>query len=170
MEKNQKIIIFSGADKSGKSTIAKALSADLNIPVFKVQRNKYLWDPMVSLIYGTEMVTQFIEQSGVSIILDRWHDSDFAYSRLFNRDISYRKIWEIDERMAKLGALMVVCYKSPEHFEHDKEDEAFIDETKYEEYTNQMRMFAMDSKCKILFLDTSDRNLESQLKAIKELL
>jgi thymidylate kinase len=166
--KKQTIIIFEGHDKSGKSTIAKALSAELDIPIFKVQRNKYWWDPMINLNYLTEGVTQFIEQMGPSVILDRWIGSDYMYSKLFDRDISYRKIWDIDERLSKLNTLVVICYKNKEAYIPDHEDKDFVDETRYTEMTSLINEYSQQSKCRCIHLNTSDENLEAQLNKIIE--
>lgn len=159
---------MAGHDKSGKSTIAKALSVATKFPVFKVKRDKHLWDPNVNLAYLTEGCTQFMEQSDCSVILDRWHDSDYAYSKLFNRDVSYNKIWNIDERMAAMNTLIVVCYKDKDHLEHDEEDEQFINEKQYEQYTSIMKDFSKQTNCKIVFIDTSDQNLIKQVETIIE--
>jgi thymidylate kinase len=162
----QNIIIFEGHDKSGKSTIAAELSKQNNIPIFKVNRSKYWWDPEVNLKYLTEGITQFIEQTGQSVILDRWTPSDYMYSKLFDRDISYRKIADIDARLGKLNALIVYCYKDKEAFVHDEEDKDFIDITMYEKMTSLYEEFAVNSKCRALWLNTSDQNLDAQLAKI----
>jgi thymidylate kinase len=163
----QKLILFEGADKSGKSTIAQALSKELNIPIFKVQRNKYWWDPAINLLYLTEGITQFIEQTGVSVILDRWIGSDYMYSKLFDREISYNKIFDIDFRLSKLNTLLIICYKQPYAFIHDIEDEQFINEKQYEKMTALYREYERESLIdNVLFLDTSDENLEEQLNKI----
>jgi thymidylate kinase len=164
----QTIIVLEGHDKSGKTHIAAALSAELNIPSFKAIRSRFWWGPIVKIIYLVECIMQFIEQSGTSIILDRWIPSDYVYSKLFDRDISYRKIWEIDERLSKLNTTIVFCYKKDEKFIHDVEDEMFINESQYRKMTELYRDYSHQSKVKnILFLDTSDENLVEQLKTIK---
>lgn len=164
----QKVIIFDGHDKSGKSTIAAALSKELSIPIFKVQRDKRWWDPEINLKYLTEGVTQFIEQTGVSVILDRWVSSDYMYSKLFKRHINYEKIWEIDERLSKLDTLIVHCYKDSSAYIEDEEDADYVDPSMYYEMTTQMFDFTAESKCKTLQLNTSNANLREQLDAIKK--
>jgi thymidylate kinase len=168
--KEQKIIIFEGHDKSGKTTIAKALSEHLDIPVFKAVRNKHWWDPMVNLLYFVEGVTQFLEQSKQSIILDRWVPSDYVYSTLFNRDISFRKIWEIDERLSKLDTTVIVCYKNEDAFIHDTEDELFINESQYQQMTDLYREYAKQSRLKFYFLNTSDEDLAKQINIIIDII
>jgi thymidylate kinase len=167
----QTVIILEGHDKSGKSTIAKALSAELNIPIFKAKREKYWWDPMVNILYFVEGIMQFIEQSGTSVILDRWVPSDFVYSTLFKRDISFTKIWDIDSRLADLDALLVVCYKTKEAFVEDEEDADFITMADYDKMTDLYREYCtLTNMNKVLFIDTSDKNITEQIKKIKNAL
>ena len=171
MKNKQQVIIFEGADRSGKSSIAKALSAELNIPIYKSQRNKHFWDPIVNIHYFTESVTQFIEQTEVSVILDRWMPSDYMYSKLFDRDISYRKIWELDERFSKLNTLLIICYKEPKYYVEDTEDFEFVNKTMYTQMTNLYKEYQDQSKIKnILYLNTSNENLKEQIEKIKQCL
>jgi thymidylate kinase len=165
----QTIIIMEGTDKSGKTTISKALSSRIGIPRFKVQRDNYNWSPEMNLKYLTEGITQFLEQSGSSIILDRWHPSDFVYDRLFKRQSDDIKIMDIDGRLAKLDALLVVCYKTPEHYEVDLEDADFVNPSMYDEMNDLYKEFISKTKCKVLHLNTSDRDIEEQLSKIIKL-
>lgn len=162
----QHVIIFEGHDRAGKSTIAKALSEKMQIPVFKVSRDKRWWDPEVNLKYLTEGITQFIEKTGVSVILDRWIGSDYMYSKLFNRDISYEKIFELDSRLSLLNTLFVVCYKDAEAHIPDTEDADYVDMSQYATMTANMIEFSNKSKCNFIFINTSDANLEEQVKKI----
>jgi len=165
---NQQVIIFEGHDRSGKSTIAKALGEELGIPIYKAQRDKHWWDPMVNISYFTEGITQFIEQTGISVILDRWMPSDYMYSKLFDRDISYRKIFELDERFAKMNAKLIICYKDPDKYIVDTEDFEFVKPEMYTEMTRLYHEYAEQSKIKnIIFLNTSSQILEKQLAIIK---
>ena len=166
----QTIVILEGHDKSGKSTIATALSEQLNIPIFKVVRNKYWWDPEINLKYLTEGITQFIEQTKTSVILDRWVPSDYMYSKLFNRPINYDTIFNIDERLSKLNTTIIYCHKNKEAFEFDEEDKEFINMTMYDKMTELYREYSDKSKCNHLWLNTSDENLFEQTKQIKAML
>jgi thymidylate kinase len=164
----QTIIILEGHDRSGKSHIAAALSKELDIPVFKVQRNKHDWSPEMNLKYLTEGVTQFLEQSGASAILDRWHPSDYMYDKLFDRPSDLNKIFDIDKRLAKLNTLLVICYKTPEHYQDDPEDADFVNPTMYTKMTDYYMEFINNSKIKRkLVLNTSDENLNNQIHKIK---
>lgn len=166
--KKQTIVIFEGADQSGKSTIAKALSEQLSIPVFKIERTNTWWDPYINLRYATEAVTQFIEQTNSSVILDRWMGSDFMYDKLFNRHSDRKKIFDIDKRLAKRRALLVICYKQPKYYTDDKKDGELFDTSAYTTMTKIYKKYATLTSCKVLLLDTSDQNLKEQLNKIQK--
>jgi thymidylate kinase len=169
--KKQIIIILEGHDKSGKTSIAKVLSEKIKVPIFKVVRNKYDWDKEANLKYGTEQITQFLQQTGASVILDRWHPSDFMYSKLFGRTVDLKKINGIDRRLSQLDAVIIYCYKHQDNYEVDEEDKDFVNPSMYGKMTSLYQQYAsLYSQCRYIFLNTSDKNLDKQLKAIKKLL
>ena len=165
MTKNkQTIIIMEGHDMAGKTTIAAELSKRLSIPIVKIKRHEKWFDPMIDLIYAGETHTQIAEQTGYSFIYDRLYPSEYAYSRTYGRATSHDKIMSMDERYAKMGALIVVCYKDPKAYQKDDKD--IIDVSKYDALTVWYKEFKKITKCKYLMLDTTDENLESQLSQI----
>lgn len=166
MQQNQTIVIFEGHDQSGKTTIANELSARLAIPIFKIERTNTWWDPFINLRYATEAVTQFIEQTGVSVILDRWMGSDYMYDKLFDRHSDINKILNIDKRLAKLNAVIIICYKQPEYYTKDEKDGQLFKQEEYTKMTKLYEQYAEISNCRIFMIDTSDENLENQLKNI----
>ena len=101
----------------------------------------------------------------MSVIYDRLYPSEYAYSRAYNRATSHDKIMSMDERYAKMGALIVVCYKDPKAYQ--KDDKEIIDVSKYETLTAWYKEFKKITKCKYLMLDTTDENLEAQLATIQ---
>lgn len=164
MEKTQHIIIFEGHDMVGKSTIATALSERIKAPVIKMEK-PWKHDPLVELMYGAENICQLIQQTDYSFILDRFHPSEYVYSRVFNRVTSHEQIIKLDERLAEMGAVIFVFYKQEAAFQHDPDDK--IELAKYHELIRWYREFEKITKCKIVFIDTSDENLEAQLQEIE---
>ena len=87
-------IAFIGPDMTGKSNIAAALSSDLNIPVFK---NTSEWktklsgeDYFVNLLkFGGPFLMDFMKQTDVDVILDRFYPCELVYAEAFNRDKTY---------------------------------------------------------------------------------
>jgi thymidylate kinase len=164
MKNKQTIIIMEGHDMAGKTHIAETLSKQLSIPIVKIQRHEKWFDPMVDLVYAGETHVQLAEQTGYSFIYDRLYPSEYAYSRAYSRTTSHEKIMSIDERYAKMGALIVVCYKDPKAYQKDDKD--IIDVSKYDALTKWYTEFKKITKCKYLMLDTTDENLEKQIETI----
>ena len=157
-----------GHDMSGKTHIAAALSKQLSIPIVKMTRSEKWFDPLVDLIYAGETHCQLAEQTGYNFIYDRLFPSEYAYSRAYGRTTSHEKIISLDKRYAEMGALIVVCYKDPKAYQPDDKD--IIEVSKYDSLTEWYREFKKISKCKYLMLDTTDENLEKQLKTITDAL
>src|SRR3990167_9124961 len=154
--KKQKIIIFDGCDRTGKTTISKALSEKLNIPLFKrIDINKN-YDYLIDIIYCGEFYTQLLEQTKYSIIFDRLYPSELVYSHVLNRLSSFEKIIDIDSRFAKMGAKIIITYKDKDKFIKDK----IIPKELFLEINNKFIKFSKMSACNILLLNTSDENLE----------
>lgn len=162
----QKIIIFEGVDMCGKSTIAKALSKQIDVPIFKMNVSKHFWDFLIHQRYAGEAITQLLEQTKASVILDRSFLSDYMYAMLFNRAYDLKKHVETDQRFAKMGAVIVYCYKDEEFFQHDEEDKDFVSVKDYKEMQNYYNVILERSACKVIKLNTSDENLHNQLATI----
>jgi thymidylate kinase len=162
----QTIIILEGHDKSGKSTIAEALSKRISLPIFKMSRPKYFWDPLSFQTYATESITQMLEQTGVSVILDRSFPSDYMYSTLFIRPYDYERGKKTDERFATMNALIVYCYKNKSSYLEDPEDASFISTKDYDKMKTIYSSFLRSSRTRSIEINTSDEDLEKQLTTI----
>ena len=104
------IVIVEGVDRSGKTTVANALSKALNVPVF---RNKEFfggaegqWRDSCSEIEKINLMVNMVETLDADVIFDRLHLSEFVYG-LVEREYVNGSIWEIDERLSSLGAIVV---------------------------------------------------------------
>lgn len=157
-----------GADMMGKTSIGAALSNKLDVPIVKMTRSEKWFDPMIDLMYAGETHCQLAQQTGYDFIYDRLFPSEYAYSRAYQRSTSHEKIISIDARYAKMGALVVVCFKDPKAYQED--DKGIIDVAKYSQLTEWYKEFKKLSKCEVLMLDTTEENLEDQLKQIQEAL
>lgn len=166
MREKQTIIIFEGVDMSGKSTIAKALSNQTGIPIFKMNVPKHFWDFLIHQRYSGEAITQMLEQTEQSVILDRSFVSDYMYALLFNRPYDLRKHIDTDHRFAAMNALIVYCYKDKEFFQHDEEDKDFVSVKDYTEMQNYYDIILGKTSCKVIRINTSDENLHNQLATI----
>ena len=161
------IIVFEGHDRSGKSSISRALSEKLHTTRFKMERVDRFWDPHINLRYVVDGLLQLFEQTKMPIIIDRWIPSDYVYGKLFNRDVNQATLDKYDERMVKLNTLYIHCFKDVSEFIVDEEDKDLHTPADYPrmiEYYNEY--FKTRTKCPCLELNTSSQNLEEQLELI----
>ena len=96
------LIALEGPDRCGKSEIAAALSRHVGIPVFKNSGEWFtdLRDPSYFknlLIYGATFLTDFLQQTGASVIMDRNYASEWVYSKYFNRETDDVVLRKVDE-------------------------------------------------------------------------
>src|ERR1044072_5761579 len=113
----QQIIVLCGPDRCGKTEIAKELSSRLGIPSFKAssEHETYLKQPnqfVYQLRYADVRMVDFLAQTGYSVIMDRAWPCERAYSQVMNRQTDPTALIRIDNAMAKLGARVVICYRS----------------------------------------------------------
>lgn len=164
----QKIIIFEGLDMVGKTTIAKEFSKIFDIPYFSQKHDTKWHDPSVDLIYGEEARLQMFEQIGCSAVLDRSYPSEYAYAKAYNRPLLESKIWDVDRRYEKLGAIIVYCYKAKENWMEDKTK--LIDMPMYEKIVCAYDDFFAKNRCQTHFLDTTNKDLADQIYKLRFLI
>jgi len=169
------IIAFIGPDMTGKSNIAARLSHQMNVPVFK---NTGEWkadlndaDYYLNLLrFGGTFLMDFLVQTKSAAILDRFYPCEYAYSRVFNRDSNKSLILKLDKKFASIGGKLIFCYR--DDYEGIKDDlfpEKINCET-LKKIEKEYRFFLEETKCDVLFLETSDMNLKNQIFKIKEFL
>lgn len=105
-----KIVIVEGVDRSGKTTVANALSRALGIPVF---RNREFGLDVESHERGAcyeiqkmWLMLNMVETFDDDVIFDRLHLSEFVYG-LIERGYVNNNVWKVDERLSSLGAIIV---------------------------------------------------------------
>lgn len=104
------IVIVEGVDRSGKTTVANALSRALDIPVF---RNKEFGfeneDHGRGAVYETQkmwLMLNMVETFDADVIFDRLHLSEYVYG-MIERGYINNNVWKIDDRLSSLGAIIV---------------------------------------------------------------
>ena len=164
-KKNQKIIIFDSCDMTGKTNVANELSKILNIPIYK-NKNEHnkTHDKLISLFYGIEELTQFLEQTSYSIIFDRFHVSEYVYSKVLGRYSCEEKIFEIDKRLSKLNCFIIYPWKSSKQYK--KDDSGIIDIKYYDKIKEKYEDFFKKTKCNVIKYNSDDENLNKQIKYI----
>jgi len=166
----QRIIIFEGPDRCGKSNIAQELSKRLDIPYFKNKRESKFFkaDPgyfVKALKYADPYFISYLQQTKASIILDRSFPSEWVYSQAFNRETNLDILRMVDGLYAGIGAKIIIPTRkdyalcSPDQFEEiDKEMLVKLDGlyTDFESWTS----------CETKRINVDDEDLERELSEI----
>ena len=161
MTTKQLILITEGADMTGKTNILNELGRRLDLKKFKnIRENNRWWDPEVDFKYGVEAIVQMSEQLKLSFMLDRFHASEYAYSKVYDRLTNESRIMDVDLRISKLNGVIIYCYKTPDKYLAD--DGGIIDVNKYDEIKKYYDEFFNKTKCHIIKLNTNDENLKEQ--------
>lgn len=159
-----KVILFEGADKTGKSTAIKQLCSMINVGETEEFGNQYnalvLNKPYIA--YGNESL-QFkvdgieaslqsmydtiwtirdkFEDQQIVLFIDRLHISEFVYSELYNRETT-SLCCLIDSELSLLDVLLVHCApvdveETIKRFDLD----GHIDTLTFDEYRKSVTMF-----------------------------
>lgn len=174
-DKQQQVIIFEGPDGCGKTNISAELSRRTGIPVFK---NDGEWSHFGALDaaeyfrltaqYSYPFALSLIRQTRLSVIFDRAHPSEWAYSRAFGRSRCDDLIAHGDELCAALGAKIIIPLRSdysgvvdeygvtPAHLR--------VLDGLYREYAERV------TKCQTLILNVDDEDLDRELDEISQFL
>lgn len=165
------MIILEGTERVGKTEIAKGLSASLNIPIFKaqVQKKFFMSDRsqfLPFLRFGETTLADFLEQTGTSVILDRNWPSEIVYSEYFKRQTDSDVVAQLDETYARMGALIVVCTRLNGYVGFVDEDDLTIKEKQIAEIDALYKKRIPSVKTRHFFLDTSDEDLDRELRDI----
>jgi thymidylate kinase len=167
---NQKIVIFVGPDRCGKTNIIEELSRRTNIPTFKakVQREFFVGDRknfLPFLRYGETTILDMVEQTGQSVLFDRLWPCEWVYSRCFGRETDDSVVAKLDERYAALNALIVVCHRSS-YAGIEDDDDPSVKQSTLEKLDSLYREFAEQSKTRCRFLNVDDENLEREVSEV----
>lgn len=169
------IINFAGADRSGKTEIAKELSRRLGIPYFKNQNEIVNFKSDDSyfrnvLKYGAPLLLDFLKQTGAPGIFDRSYPCEWVYSRAMGRETFPEILQKIDEEYAAAGAITIVCARKS----YDGiVDDTFPDELsskKLAEINQLYQDFCAWSKCRSFVLFVDDEDLDREISDIMKFL
>lgn len=168
----QRVIILEGTERTGKTNIAVGLSQRLGLPIFKaqVQKKFFMGDRsqfLPFLRFGETTLADFLEQTGTSVILDRNWPSEIVYSEYFSRPTDPEVVRQLDETYARMGALIVVATRLNGYAGFVDEDDLTIKEKQIAEIDALYKKRIPSVKTRHIFLDTSDENLERELREIE---
>ena len=166
---SQKIVIFDGPDMCGKTEMAQELSSRLGIPYFK---NEFEWDYFEedpsyfknALTYGDPYFASYLSQTGASVIMDRWYPSEWVYSQVFKRETNSSVLSTVDHVLASLEAMIVIPFRTSYDGLTDQFDSVTTE--KMQEIEGVYHDFAEWTKCRVLWLNVDDENLDREMKEI----
>jgi hypothetical protein len=165
-------LAFIGPDMTGKSNIAEELSRQTGLPVFK---NSGEWktqldssDYFLNLLrYGGPFLMDFIRQTNISVILDRFYPCELVYATAFGRGTDMSAIDWMDKNFREVGGKFIICLR--------QDYSGLIDDQYPDQLPPEMlrildanyREFAEYTGCDFLILETDDMDLNKQVKKIK---
>lgn len=166
---SQRVIIFDGPDRCGKSEMARELSSRLQIPYFK---NEAEWEAFSNdtqyfqnaMKYGDDFFYRFLKGTGTSCILDRSYPSEWVYSKVYNRSTYNDSLERIDTIASSIGVKIIVPFRTSydgiydEIHDIDSEHITKLDFMYYE--------FLKWTKCSSLRLNVDDENLDREMDDI----
>ena len=165
-------VAFIGPDMTGKSNIAAELSRQTGVPVFK---NSGEWKTKLDspeyflnlLRFGGPFLMDFIRQTNVSVILDRFYPCELVYSSAFGRETDERAIEWMDKNFSEVGGKFIICLRDDYS---DLVDDQYPDELPPDmlgALATQYRKFAEWTGCECLIMETDDMDLNKQVEKIK---
>ena len=166
------MIAFIGPDMTGKSNIAAELSNQLDIPVFK---NSGEWKTQLDspeyflnlLRYGGPFLMDFMRQTNVDVILDRFYPCELVYADAFERQTDRSAIGWMDRNFAEAGGKFIICLRKDYEGLVDDQYPDDLPVTMLEKLDGLYRTFAETTDCECLILETDDRDLKNQTKKIR---
>ena len=166
-----RVIIFEGPDCVGKTTVARALSERLHIPIFKNTRahEQYRRGELRQLTkYGGLTLVSFLQQVPTDVIFDRFHLSERAYALASGREYDEDVVREIDNMFASLHAVMFVLFKDYDKafYGYDTLIERELAERAKAEFSNCLGWTNIPTAC----IDMTDQNTAKQLDMIEQVL
>lgn len=169
----QRIIVFVGSDRTGKSHIAHEVADRLGLRVYKAstERDTFLSsqsDFLTQIRHGAPAQLDMVEQLGTSLVFDRSYPCEWVYSRYFERETDDNVVLELDRRYAKLGAVIVWCDRDSFSGIVDDLDEN-LDERALSEISSLYREFLMKhTKCRWIRLGVDDEDLDREVNEVLE--
>lgn len=168
-KRTQKIVIFDGPDRCGKTNIAQALSHKLSIPYFKFSNEAKHWKEnsfKETLVYGEPKFVQFLRDTRTNVILDRDYPSEWVYSQVFERDTDMELLRWCDEEFARMGAYIVIPLRH--RYEGNIPNDELVPKDKFLDLHNKYVEFTSWTKCStvIIFVDAFGNKIGPQLDAL----
>jgi len=166
----QRVLIFEGPDRSGKTTVAKLVAEKLEIPYFKYAADKKALSgsDMTSLMLriADPYLVDFLKQTGHSAIIDRQFPSEWAYAQALGRDTDFEGIRQSDELFSQIPVTIVLLKRKS--YEGVTDDDPRLNSERLELIKQKYEEFVKWSKCKVLSFEFDSWDPEKMTKEIIE--
>jgi deoxyadenosine/deoxycytidine kinase len=174
----QHVVFFVGPDMCGKTEIAKATAASLDVPYFKAssEHDSYLSSKVTrrevflnQLRYADPRVFDVLKQSGYSLVFDRGFPCEWVYSRVFNRETDLTMLQHMDEMWSTIDARVVFCHRSSYEGIVDDLDSKITAQVLRDIHVEYENFFVW-SKCRHLSLNVDDEDLTREVADVTRFL
>ena len=163
----QKLIIWEGCDGCGKTNIAAAVSKKLGIPVYKSGLEDQMFydkdSQYLVLRHGNYEMIKLLDVTNSSVMFDRFFPSEWVYSQVFDRQQDLDTALALDKYWSRLGGKIIWLDKP-----NIEENDELVPRSKYNEIRKKYKEYMELTKCDVLYLDTTDRDLEKQVDLISK--
>lgn len=163
----QRLIVFDGPDRTGKTEMAKELARRSGVPYFKNHLETPNFDDPDYYVRCCEFVESFflpyLAQTGASLIQDRSYPSEWVYSRAFARRRDDELVRRIDSESARLGTRIIIPHRSS--YDGIEDDITSIG-PKLQQIHDLYAEFADWTLCETLWLDVDDEDLEREMREV----
>ena len=164
------MISLEGPDMCGKSEIAKELARHLDHAYYK---NSGEWSADLRsteyfknlLVYGGTLMTDVLCQVKPNVILDRYYPSEFAYSKVFERETRMDVLRKIDERFSIAGGRHVICRRKSYEGMQDNLHQ-WVDSSYLKKLDLAYSEFIAWTKCPVMTLWVDDEDLAREIKDV----
>lgn len=167
---NQLVLLCGGPDMCGKTNILRELEKRLNVPYFKASgehenfltaQNRFLND----LRYADPRVVDILNQTKMSILVDRAYMCEWVYSAYFDRETDVTMLRKMDDAYAKLGAKILICTRKS--FAGIKDDlDSKLEEVALQKISVLYAKFVKWTKCQTYTLYVDDEDINREISEI----
>lgn len=151
--------IFDGPDGSGKTTLAKRISKELNLPYHKNPYEHSEWKHperyKLMLRYTDLYFLTYLKNSGSDVVLDRCWTTEWVYSQVFNRGFDESFLKELDELTLQVpDSVVIITTRTSQPKESDELEG--VDEN-WKKIRDKYFDLASWTKNKVIYINTENR-------------
>lgn len=163
------LIIVEGIDRVGKTTLIDKLHERYNLPIFSdkylefnalvnhnesiaIKTNKTDIKSSIINIERMNSLTNYLSQFGVqqNILVDRFHMSEYVYSKVERNFDSLDAFKIIDNRLSELGTIIIYV----RHLDIDLSSE--LHGKKLNKHANEFDKIMLETNCKLFVTNYND--------------